>query len=91
MSSSIEDNQKYEMSPVFLSKYCIVILIVTVFMKMQIKKNIFDFHSSKATLQRKSHLCIPFLGIAQPQPQFPHSCVCERSLQQNRQTDPGNL
>jgi hypothetical protein len=29
-------------------------------------------------LQRKSHLCIPFLGIAQPQSQFPHSCVCER-------------
>ncbi len=28
-------------------------------------------------LQRKSHLCIPFLGIARPKPQFPHSCVCE--------------
>jgi hypothetical protein len=28
-------------------------------------------------LQRKNHLCIPFLGIAQPQSQFPHSCVCE--------------
>jgi hypothetical protein len=24
------------------------------------------------TLKRKSHLCIPFLGIARPQPQFPH-------------------
>jgi hypothetical protein len=32
------------------------------------------------TLQRKSHLCIPFLGIARPQPQFPHSCVCERFI-----------
>jgi hypothetical protein len=52
-------------------------------------------------LQRKSHLCIPFLGIARPQPQFPHSCVCERFiltqqrssyfLQQNRQTDGGNI
>ncbi len=31
-------------------------------------------------LQRKSHLCIPFLGIARPQPQFPHSCVCERFI-----------
>jgi hypothetical protein len=51
-------------------------------------------------LQRKSHLCIPVLGIARPQPQFPHSCVCERFiqsqdrstyfLQQNRQTDHGN-
>ncbi len=53
-------------------------------------------------LQGKSHLRIPFLGIARPQSQFlhsPHSCVCERfmyipridpdiSLQQNRQTDP---
>ncbi len=29
------------------------------------------------TLQGKSHLCIPFLGIARPQSQFPHSCVCE--------------
>ncbi len=25
-----------------------------------------------STLQRKSHLCIPFLGIARPQPQFQH-------------------
>jgi hypothetical protein len=24
------------------------------------------------TLQRKSHLCIPFLGIVWPQSQFPH-------------------
>jgi hypothetical protein len=48
---------------------------------------------------RKSQLCIPFLGIALPQCQFPHLCVCERFiyaqdwstfLQQNRQTDPGN-
>jgi hypothetical protein len=47
------------------------------------------------TLKRKSHLCIPFLGIGRPQSQFPHSCVCERFmysqdrstyfLQQNRQ------
>jgi hypothetical protein len=51
------------------------------------------------TLQRKSHLCIPFLGLG-PQSQVPHSCVCERFiysqdrstyfLQQNRQTDHGN-
>ncbi len=51
-------------------------------------------------LQRKFHLCIPFLGIARPQFQFPHLCVCERFtysrigphiwLQQNRQTNPGN-
>jgi hypothetical protein len=49
----------------------------------------------KEALQRKSHLCILFLGIARPQSQFPHSCVCERFiyskdrptyfLQQNRQ------
>jgi hypothetical protein len=30
------------------------------------------------TLQGKSHFCIPFLGIARPQSQFPQSCVCER-------------
>ncbi len=33
------------------------------------------FHSA---LQRKSHMCISFLGIARPQPQIQHSCVCER-------------
>jgi hypothetical protein len=53
------------------------------------------------TLQRKTYLCIPFLGIARPRPQFPHSCVCEwfiqsqdqftYFLQQNRQTDGGNI
>ncbi len=32
------------------------------------------------TLQGKSHLCIPSLGIAQPQSQFPHWCVCERFI-----------
>jgi hypothetical protein len=52
------------------------------------------------TLQRKSHLCIPFLEIAWPQSQFPHSCVCEQFiysqvrstyfLQQKRQIDRGN-
>jgi hypothetical protein len=41
----------------------------------------------KPTLQRKSNLCIPFLGIAQPQSQFPHSCVCERFIySQDRST-----
>ncbi len=52
-------------------------------------------------LQRQFRLYIPFLGIARPQPQFPHSCVCERFiysqdrstwfLQQNRQTHHGNI
>ncbi len=32
------------------------------------------------TLQPKSHLCVPFLGIVRPQSQFPHSCVCEQSI-----------
>ncbi len=31
-----------------------------------------------SALQGKSHLIIPFLGIARPQSQFAHSCVCER-------------
>ncbi len=29
---------------------------------------------------RKSHLYIPPLGIARPQSQFPHSCVCEQFI-----------
>ncbi len=33
-----------------------------------------------STLQRKSPLCIPFLGIARPQSQFLHSCICERFI-----------
>jgi hypothetical protein len=32
----------------------------------------------KLTLKGKSHLCIPILGIAWLQSQFPHACVCER-------------
>jgi hypothetical protein len=28
-----------------------------------------------SSLQGKFHLCITFLGIARPQPQFQHSCV----------------
>ncbi len=28
------------------------------------------------TLQRQFRLYIPFLGIARPQPHFPHSCIC---------------
>ncbi len=53
------------------------------------------------TLQRKSHLCILFLGIARLQSKFPHSCACERFiysqdlstyfLQQKRQIDSGNI
>jgi hypothetical protein len=49
----------------------------------------------------KNHLCIPILGIAKPQSQFPYSCVCERFLYfqdqstyfllQNRQINPGNI
>ena len=52
------------------------------------------------TLQRQFRLYIPFLGIARPQPQFLHSCVCERFiysqdrstyfLQQKRQLHHGN-
>jgi hypothetical protein len=48
-----------------------------------------------------SILCMPFLGIARPQSQFPNSCVFERFifsqdrptyfLQQNRQIDRGNI
>ncbi len=33
-----------------------------------------------AAQQPKSHLCVPFLGIAGPQSQCPHSCACERFI-----------
>jgi hypothetical protein len=56
---------------------------------------------SRITLQRQFRLYIPFLGIARPQPLFPHSCVGERFiysqdrstyfLQQKRQTHRGNI
>jgi hypothetical protein len=40
---------------------------------------IFKIHvTQEPALQRKSHLCVPFLGIARPQPQFQHLCDCER-------------
>jgi hypothetical protein len=32
------------------------------------------------TLQGKFRLCIPRKGIARPQSQFPHSCICERFI-----------
>ncbi len=38
------------------------------------------FELEKDALQRKSPLCIFFLGIAPPQPQFQHSCVCEQFI-----------
>jgi hypothetical protein len=42
---------------------------------------------SSATLQQQFRLYIPVLGIARPQPQFPHSCVCERFIySQDRST-----
>jgi hypothetical protein len=45
------------------------------------------FLAAYTTLQGKSHLCIPFLGIVRPQSQFPHWCVCERFIySQDRST-----
>ncbi len=41
----------------------------------------------RSSLQGKSLLCIPFLGKAWPQSQFPHFCVCERFIySQDRST-----
>ncbi len=37
-------------------------------------------NSFSNTLQRKSYLCIPFLGIMRPQSQFPHSCICQQFI-----------
>jgi hypothetical protein len=36
------------------------------------------YRSPPGTLYRKSNLCIRRIGIARPQSQFLHSCVCER-------------
>ncbi len=41
----------------------------------------FNLSIKDSTLQRKSHFCISFLGIARPQSKFPHSFVCERFIQ----------
>ncbi len=55
------------------------------------------------TLQRKSDICIPRNETERPHYQFPYLCICERFiysqerigppilLEQNRQTDPGNI
>ncbi len=46
-----------------------------------------EWHRYTTPLQRKSHLCIPFLWIARPQSQFTHSCVCVRFIySQDRST-----
>ncbi len=55
----------------------------------------------ETTLQRKFETDIPRKGIARPQSQFPHSCVCQRiiyfhdrsacSAAGNMWTDPGNI
>ncbi len=37
---------------------------------------IFPVQCAHIALQRKSQWCIPRKGIARPQSQFPHSCVC---------------
>ncbi len=36
--------------------------------------------SAKVTVQRNFDLCVPRKETAWPQSQFPHSCVCERSI-----------
>ncbi len=60
------------------------------------REDTFVYTKEGTTLQRQVRLYIPFLGIARPQPQFPHSCVYERFIysqdqstyffQQNSQT-----
>ncbi len=65
-----------------------------------------DYHACQASapaLYQKSDLCIPRNETARPCSGFLHSCICERFilyipriglpiwLQQNRQTDPGNI
>ncbi len=69
--------------------------------QMRVVKHIACRESKITLLQRPFRLYVPFLGIARPQPQFPHACVFERFiysqdqstcfLQQNRQTHRGNI
>ncbi len=46
----------------------------------QTQKSRLVYISSTATKIPFMYFCIPFLGIARPQSQFPHSCVCGRFI-----------
>jgi hypothetical protein len=88
---------------IFCVKSSIILWKLTQIFCLQHIKNkiIYYFVKFVTTLQRQFRLYIPFLGIARPQPQFPHSCVFERFiysqdqsthfLQQNSQTHHGNI
>jgi hypothetical protein len=65
------------------------------------EKDNFQVPTNLSLTSTKIPLMYSFLGIAWPQSQFPHSCICERFtysqdrstyfLQQNRQIDHGNI
>jgi hypothetical protein len=40
----------------------------------------YKFIKLQSALQRKSHFCIPFLGFARSQSQFPNLCFCEQFI-----------
>ncbi len=88
----------------FLSTICPVTIITM--MKKKVEENPADvvhrvIYYWSQHCNEKYHLCFPRKGIAWPQPHFPHSCVSVSDLyirisphiflQQNRQTDPGNI
>jgi hypothetical protein len=57
---------------------------------MQTKLALWEGMLRFRTLHENPNLCIPFLGIARPQSQFPHYWSTYL-LQQNRQIDRGNI
>ncbi len=66
--------------PPFTSTYCFCLLIHTWWHILPNHDNLVDLVDSLSMyIAKKSH-CIPLLGIARPQSQFPHSCVCERFI-----------
>ncbi len=68
---------------VFAARYGIAAIGPT----MQIVEWRLCWYNVCSALQRQFCFYISFLGIARPQPQFPHSCVCERFIySQDRST-----
>ncbi len=93
-------NKKSTTLRIFWSMYYFIVFLISKILHMYPFFLSCTCKNCPSTLQGKSHLCIPFLGIAQPQSQFRHSCVCVRFiyfqdrstyfLAAERQTNPEN-
>jgi hypothetical protein len=69
--------------------YCVFDMAIIIFIKNFLEPSVADPHHIDAdpdptfhfdALQGKSHLCLPFLGIARPLSQFSRSCVLEQFI-----------